>query len=1703
MSKHFVNSVVETLRSKLLDLSGRNSLISFRHSDRARKQLRIVDTLPDRAYESVDEAKSIRLIPLPLPPFEAPDEQLREFMEALEDAKREDDAYLAGLKALGGTPSNKDLQQLELALRDRVRVKLGMKPVRRDKVMPREDYARELGIEPDYELPAVPAKRVKYARHQKEFQTLLYPDELERKLSAIHEQARLSESETGLNTLHFAFGFLEWYEDDNSSEAIFSPLTLYPVQVTREVADGEYIYSVSTREEELTENICLLERLKKDFDIAPVKLEEDERPEHYFTRFEAVIRKRRGWKVHRYATLGFFSFAKISMYNDLNSLLIGEHKPESTLTKLITGVEGDAGDEPGFAQDYEVDHPEILKKLNDLITDADSSQMSAIVDARDGKNLVIEGPPGTGKSQTITNIIASAMAEGKSILFVAEKRAALEVVKKRLDDAGLGTFCLELHSNKTRKTDVLATLEDWAKKKASRPRADFGDTLQRIDEIRQSIGNYVSVLNAPFGKTGKTLHDILWRAMRLRDEGTVIPEALNEIILPNAAELNSSDIETAKSVLNTLERHREANLAEHPTVESHPWHGLAQASHTDSESKNLIIRVKAAVSLLATLKAETDAIHDFSDILSTASADELQQLIVLLQQEKSLLEIDAHYDIASKVSDELKLVQKAINSAESAWQAESEIKATLDPDVAGGPQADDVAELLTRIAELSLEGGAPKDLPDRMSAAQKVVDDWNALNTLLHDIASRLAVDKKDLTFQEGAWLLQVALLAKKAPAEVAYCRNGEILNPDNNAPIVKFADSVSVLRDERDWLLKIFATTTYDSRSEVEAAAKILTPSTFWSNFSRPFWRAKQLFRAMARQETRLPATEMGRTLSRLIVFSDARRDLEADAKMQAILQRNFAGIETDTKNVAACAAWATEVIGAYPSYEPFAASIRKWLFEAPLAEFASLREFSNHPRHRDFSDLVSPSKDRPRRKISTEVAGHTSTLAAATQTHELSNKIGLRREFLFSQAPALKKLVAERDRNEAFLSKDSTRRALDGIHPITRDNIERLRRTVNLIERMAKLPHSDRWLDLLSKPSSREILNKNFNAILTLETPTRCATDSLTEIDALRAEKLPKLSASLTPELIKRLLSALDSPTSLPVLTDYLRAEADAEKVGAGPLLEAYKRNGLNLTDLGHVYEFIAYSSILRLAQAKYPQLNTSVSFRFDNLRTWFIEFENKLITIRRKKIASDLFGVRLTRGVSTGKASELTDLGLIQHESAKQRKHIPIRALLHRAGDVIREMKPCFMMSPLTVAQFLSPNTEFDLVIMDEASQLRPEDAIGAVMRGKQVIVVGDPKQLPPTNFFSFSDGNQPSGADEDEAVSVDEESVLDMAFRSFHPARRLRWHYRSRHESLIAFSNHSFYDRDLVVFPSPYHAKASHGITFIPVEGVYDKRRNLAEAQAVVNSVMKLMTEHPDRSIGVVAMNQEQRELLSDLIDAKVTHDPVVQDYIARWQSGLEPFFVKNLENVQGDERDIIVISTVYGKDPAGNFFQRFGPVNGPTGHRRLNVLFSRAKYQMVVHSSINPEAINTDNKSSEGLRAFKNFLIYAKTGRLDSEPYLDPNRREPDSDFEVFVMRQLERRGYKVTPQVGVAGYFIDLAVRHPHLPGEYVLGIECDGATYHSAKCARDRDKTRQEVLENLGWKIHRIWSTDWFQHTEREIAKVIAALPPGKETSR
>lgn len=498
-------------------------------------------------------------------------------------------------------------------------------------------------------------------------------------------------------------------------------------------------------------------------------------------------------------------------------------------------------------------------------------------------------------------------------------------------------------------------------------------------------------------------------------------------------------------------------------------------------------------------------------------------------------------------------------------------------------------------------------------------------------------------------------------------------------------------------------------------------------------------------------------------------------------------------------------------------------------------------------------------------------------------------------------------------------------------------------------------------------------------------------------------------------------------------------------------------------------------------------------DSVMEQFSESDRNDLIENRKRIAEHLQAERPFSScgiVGSG-------VWLINREADKKKKIKPIRRLIDEAGETIQAIKPCFLMSPLSVGTFIPSNSiTFDTVIFDEASQVFPQDAIGAIYRGAQIIVVGDSKQMPPTNFFN---ADLDVGEEDDYDDLTDYESILDLCSSSFKQLSLL-WHYRSRFEQLIAFSNHNFYEGKLISFPSATIDRKGIGVDYYHVDGVFEhkSRYNIKEAERVVDLILEHVRNYPNRSLGVVAFNVAQQELIGNLLDKRVGFDS--QYDILYDRNLLEPFFIKNLESVQGDERDTIIFSTAYGKDASGKLMHNFGPLNRQGGERRLNVAVSRARINVQVVSSMHGTDIDLTRTSARGAQLLKSYLDFAEKGSVALFGNITVNPEDHfDSLFEVEVCEFLRANGYTVDTQIGCSGFRIDLGVRKPD-SSEYFLVVECDGASYHSCKNARDRDRLRQEILERMGWNFYRVWSTDWFRHGSDEKERLLNAVKTAEE---
>ena len=551
---------------------------------------------------------------------------------------------------------------------------------------------------------------------------------------------------------------------------------------------------------------------------------------------------------------------------------------------------------------------------------------------------------------------------------------------------------------------------------------------------------------------------------------------------------------------------------------------------------------------------------------------------------------------------------------------------------------------------------------------------------------------------------------------------------------------------------------------------------------------------------------------------------------------------------------------------------------------------------------------------------------------------------------------------------------------------------------------------------------------------------------------------------------------------LTDYI-SNVEESELRTGEIIPVFKKRFFRLW-LDAVLEELPSVSNFRTAN------HMSVIDDFANLDR--MQFEISKARIRSRLISNLPMLNRFTSGTD--------EVGILKRELSKKRKIMPLRKLFMKIPHLIPMLKPCFMMSPLSVSLFLNTDLyNFDTVIFDEASQVCTENAIGAILRGKQVIITGDSKQLPPTNFFSSSTSENDFDIETDDDFEDDSdayESILDEA--NLLPERTLLWHYRSRHEHLIAFSNAKIYKNQLITFPSSTDKMKDNGVEYIYVEnGCYDRggrNGNAIEAKRVAELVFEHFKKHPNRSLGVIAFGEVQQLAIESALRKMRMENQSFERFFNEELE--EPFFIKNLENVQGDERDTIIFSIGYAKDAAGVFHMNFGPLSKVGGERRLNVAVTRAKYNVKLVGSIMPTDINIDRISAEGPKLLRNYIDFAMNGiGVLQRDVTESDIVEYDSPFEQAVYNFLDRKGYKVATQVGCSGYRIDLAVKHPTLSGKYILGIECDGAAYHSARTARERDRLRQDVLENMGWKIHRVWSTDWIKDPACEGQKIVDAI--------
>lgn len=606
--------------------------------------------------------------------------------------------------------------------------------------------------------------------------------------------------------------------------------------------------------------------------------------------------------------------------------------------------------------------------------------------------------------------------------------------------------------------------------------------------------------------------------------------------------------------------------------------------------------------------------------------------------------------------------------------------------------------------------------------------------------------------------------------------------------------------------------------------------------------------------------------------------------------------------------------------------------------------------------------------------------------------------------------------------------------------------------------------------------VLPVNFEEILSLWRVIQTDCARLAELGFNLNNLLPAQCESLLQDLTS------DSVTPHQVVTDF-EIQHELRNLALGGLLDEIQRRNLNPEDWVRTFYDTLYRSALDHIFASDGNLSRFSRAHHEQMIDEFRQYDRERIALNRNRVA------RMHAQAAVSVLNEHPEQEqLIRQEANKRSRHLPLRKFLQRAPEALLALRPCWVASPLQVSQLLAPQKLFDLILFDEASQVLPEDAIPALARGRQAVVAGDRHQLPPTTFFT----NSLEEDNEEDALAYEGfESILDL-MSSLTPSWPLEWHYRSRDERLIAFSNRHIYSDSLITFPGYGHSRPIEHVVVPQVVGRnQDTDSMAAEADHVAAEVMRHAREHPKQSLGVITMGIKHANRVQMALDERLRQTPELAGFFDDKRS--EPFFIKNLERVQGDERDVIFLSVGYGKDSTGRLLYHFGPLLQTGGERRLNVAITRARHRMVVISSFDHRDMDPERKTSRGVMLLREFLHYAATGG-DILREIEEASNVELNPFELLVQDALQAQGLRLVPQWGVSRYRLDFAVQHPERPGQFVLAIECDGASYHSAPSARDRDRLRQQQLEALGWRFHRIWSTEWFRDPAGETARAVSA---------
>ena len=1544
---------------------------------------------------------------------------------------------------------------------------------------------------------------------------------LKSRLVRLNLNAKTSLTEQGVPTLYLAFGLLKWYESPDSQVQILSPLLLFPAEMERENIDSPW--SLKLIEEEVVPNHSLAQLMSSNFSIRFPELpaeDADKEAENsssrwrsrYYAGIQNAIQNQERWEILDECIVGIFSFQKIAMWDDL-----GKNKDQIIEHDLCRAIAGD--------KSIRVKIPDGLPRAKDLdnvthptttyhILDSDSSQHEAIEAAKRGASLVLDGPPGTGKSQTIANIIAEFLAMGKSVLFVSEKSAALEVVKRRLDKRGLGEFCLECHSHKSNKKQVIDELGRCLNLH-SVTYQDHTQDLNRLFENREALNSYVRSLHEVRQPLGLSAFQIHGRYAAIHTS------ASTRCSIPDVSTMTQDRLRRIQDLLDDLPDCREAIRDQ----SHHPWRGIVRKRRSlnlkadiDHHLERLDVglgRIRPAVAMLSRLDlAPSDPdVQNWMDLLdaikdaptyplvpadwfegeprqiASAYIELDQQTIAYRQCRRGLLEFSE--------KDILRINGEAMNGLK---------KLPLDPGLSLLPH--DHSTVL----------GLRSHLQGIETPLRAVADRARAVNNALNAVLALLGLKQRPIVAR-GIGRVQklMGLVGKVSPIRKAW------LDPQRRQEIQKIIDRCQEEEAQnsqsRIGLIDRVLPIAFDPKSG-DPIRRSLSFRSRWKRFLPVWWKLRGQLTSLysgAVPEATLMMKDM-EVLSeyhrRLAYVSQLKQQF---AEQLVINEDGSINWEKSTEGLKACEQLdpllrvypeikelmlnpqgidqprfrndLNELEIAYRKFNEAVTIISKFIDigavlgsdvkqpSVSMDDFISwlerrLARLKSHLSMLDsVADLLNPHHDVPIVELPNRIA-----------SIESLRKYGARIERTSSQLPSIsdQTQIRERDWSDYREKAAWTLRFLDQHGDRPPEPLVRV--ATNPENRHHVTEAVQRNLDARTEEflTSWEFLSDIFDQQKRVSTDICLGQASLSALHEWVQAR--RQDSHLVHEWVR-----------------FCELRDQLTQAGLGVILSELSDGRISIEDAKKAFLARFYGLWLDWVYEQSTVLRGFSTEVHERSVDQFRSLDRDAIRLSYTRIRQARLNDPNRPTAATFDAPSSSELGTLLREVNKKKRHLPLRLLFSRIPSVLLRLKPCLMMSPLAVSTYLNtPEIRFDVVIFDEGSQVRPYDAISSIYRGRQLIVAGDQKQLPPTTFFERTVSEEEISTDEeDSAESIsDYESILDVCCTLGIPRRRLRWHYRSRREALIAFSNRHIYDNELVTFPSVLDTGLSRAIRFeylpqgrwkVGSGGAF----NPIEAMRTAELVMEHFRGNPTSSLGVIAFSQRQQMAILDELERLRRTESSLEDYFS--EDSEEPFFVKNLENVQGDERDIIFLSIGYGQDDNGRVSMRFGPLNRQGGQRRLNVAVTRARSEMTIVSSMRSHDIDLSRTNADGARLLRAYLDFAERGvsALGSE-ISEVHQEDYDSPFEQEVREALKKRGMEVKMQVGCSGYKIDLALVDPKKPGRFILGIECDGATYHSSATARDRDRLRQEVLESLGWTIVRLWSTDWMRDPERQIKRVI-----------